>query len=155
MIPFGRFAVQRAEKEETGKPATFDFLGFTHYCGKSSKGTFRVKRKTSRKKFKAALLQIKEWLQRNMHQPLDSFLEKLRIKISGYNRYYGITDNSDSLSRYLHEVRMRLYRCLNRRSQKASYTWKQYLRFLEKAKLPRPRIYVNIYERRSHIGYIT
>ena len=33
------------------KPETFTFLGFTHYCSKSRNGRFRVKRKTSRKKF--------------------------------------------------------------------------------------------------------
>lgn len=69
MIAFGRFASQEAEKNDTGKPETFDFLGFTHYCGKSRRGSFRVKRQTSRKKFKAALIRIKEWLRLNMHEP--------------------------------------------------------------------------------------
>jgi len=155
MIAFGRYASQQAEKKGTGKPETFDFLGFTHYCGKSRKGAFRVKRRTSRKKLKAALLRTKEWLRENMHGPIGVLLKELRIKLNGHNHYYGLTDNSDSLTRYARETKKMLFICLNRRSQKASYTWEQFNRFLEKAKLPKPRIYVNIYERRPHIGYIT
>lgn len=55
IIPFGKFAEKDAERKGNRKPATFDFLGFTHYCGKSKQGKFRVKRKTSRKKVQGKL----------------------------------------------------------------------------------------------------
>jgi len=155
MIAFGRFASQQANQKGKSKPETFDFLGFTHYCGKSRNGTFRVKRRTSRKKFKAALARMKEWLQRNMHVPKGPLLEMLRVKLTGHCRYYGVTDNSGPIRQYIWETGKLLYRYLNRRSQKGGYTWDRFLCFLEKAKLPKPRIHVNIYNRRPHIGYIT
>ncbi|MEN6313985.1 MAG: reverse transcriptase domain-containing protein [Clostridiaceae bacterium] len=55
LIEFGRFAESSRKIRGDGKPETFDFLGFTHFCSKSRKGNFRVKRKTSKKKFKAKL----------------------------------------------------------------------------------------------------
>ena len=154
LIEFGRFAREKGKKDGTGKPETFDFLGFTHYCGESRKGTFRVKRLTSRKKLKSSLLQMKEWLRRNMHEPKEILLGKLRIKLSGYNRYYGVTDNTRSVARYFWRTTKLLQRSLNRRSQKGNYTWDRFKRYLEKANLPKVQIYVNIYDRRSHIGYI-
>jgi len=154
LIEFGRFAREKGKKDGTGKPETFDFLGFTHYCGESRNGAFRVKRLTSRKKFKSSLLQMKEWLRRNMHEPKEILLGKLRIKLSGYNRYYGVTDNTRSVARYFWRTTTLLQRSLNRRSQKGNYTWDRFKRYLEKANLPKAKIYVNIYDRRSHIGYI-
>ncbi|MGN1156287.1 MAG: group II intron reverse transcriptase/maturase, partial [Agathobacter sp.] len=65
VIPFGRFAENNAKRTGNGKPATFDFLGFTHYCGKSKQGKFRVKRKSSRKKVQGKLKESKEWLKSN------------------------------------------------------------------------------------------
>lgn len=62
LIRFGRFV---KENSKNGKVETFDFLGFTHYCGKGRNGNFRVKRKTSRKKFKAKVKEIKQWIKDN------------------------------------------------------------------------------------------
>ena len=53
IIEFGRYAQRNRKRRGENKPETFDFLGFTHYCSKSIKGKFRVKRKTSKKKFRA------------------------------------------------------------------------------------------------------
>jgi len=66
-IEFGRFAEKRRNNQGDGKPKTFDFIGFTHYCSKSKNGKFRVKRKTSRKKFKVKLKSFAKWLYQNMH----------------------------------------------------------------------------------------
>lgn len=145
LIAFGRHAEAQSKKEGK-KPETFDFLGFTHYCGKSKTGTFRVKRKTNRKKFKTSLLKCKEWLKRNRNMPAPILMGKLRVKILGYDRHYGITDNIKALYRFHYEVEKLLFKWLNRRSQRKSFDWSKFQKFLGKFPLPRPRIYVSIYE---------
>ncbi len=145
LIAFGRHAEAQSKKEGK-KPETFDFLGFTHYCGKSKKGTFRVKRKTNRKKFKTSLLKCKEWLKRNRNMPAPTLMGKLRVKLLGYDRHYGITDNIKALYRFHYEVEKLLFKWLNRRSQRKSFDWSKFQKFLDKFPLPRPRIYVSIYE---------
>ena len=52
LIEFGRFALRDSKRKGKKRPDTFDFLGFTHYCSTNRSGKYRVKRKTSRKKFK-------------------------------------------------------------------------------------------------------
>lgn len=148
LIAFGRYAEARSKKEGK-KPETFDFLGFTNYCGKSKKGTFRVKRKTNRKKFKTSLLKCKEWLKRNRNMPAPKLMAKLRVKLLGYDRHYGITDNIEALYRFHDEVERLLFKWLNRRSQRKSFNWSKFQKFLEKFPLPRPRIYVSIYKPRE------
>ncbi len=153
IIKFGRFASEDCEADGMTKPDTFDFLGFTHYCGKSAKGYFRVKRKTSRKKFIASTKKFKEWLRENLTTPAPEVMRKLNIKLNGYYRYYGITDNIHSMSLFADEVRNRLFKMLNRRSQKGSMNWDKYALFLKKYPLARPKIYVNIYELRKELSY--
>lgn len=154
IIRFGRYAESKAKMENDGKPETFDFLGFTHYCGQSRSGKFRVKRKTSRKKMKASLARMKEWLKQNRIIPIGDLVEKIRSKMRGHYQYYGITDNIYSLDRYAYHVRRLLFKWMNRRSQKRSFTWEKYEKFLSKCAFPKPRIYVSIFEWRPHIGYI-
>src|SRR6476620_1003246 len=60
IIPFRRFAEKDAKQKGNRKPETFNFLGFTHYCGKSKQGKFRVKRKSSRKKVQGKLKESKQ-----------------------------------------------------------------------------------------------
>lgn len=86
------------------KPMTFDLLGFTHYASKSKKGKFRVKRKTCRKKFTASLKHHFEWLRTNRNMEIKIIMGKLTIKLLGYYRYYGITDNTKSLVSFRTEV---------------------------------------------------
>jgi hypothetical protein len=115
IIAFGRFAASDAVKQGKDKPDAFDFLGFTHYCSTSKHGKFRVKRRTSRKKYKAALTRMKQWVKDNRNVPLPTLMKKLRAKLVGYYRYYGITDNFLMLRPYFHEVMRLLYKWLNRR----------------------------------------
>jgi group II intron reverse transcriptase/maturase len=154
IIRFGRFAESEGKNTSAGKPETFDFLGFTHYCSKSAQGYFRVKRKTSRKKFKASLKRCKAWLRENLTTPTVEIMKKLAVKLKGYYRYYGVTDNSIMMGKFLDEVRSMLYKTLNRRSQKKSFNWDKYVLFLKKYPLVRPKTTVNIYELRSEISYI-
>ncbi|WP_242842475.1 hypothetical protein [Peptoclostridium acidaminophilum] len=81
-------------------------------------------------------------------------MKRLWTKLVGYYRYYGVTDNTRAIRNFKDEVRRLLYKRLNRRSQKDSFNWYKYALFLKKFPLPAPRIYVSIYELRSHISYI-
>lgn len=137
---------RQCQKKGKSKPDTFDFLGFTHYCGKSQKGRFRVKRKTSRKKMKASLMRCKQWLKANRNLPINELMHRLRIKLTGYYRYYCITDNTEAVSNFHDKVRTLLYKWLNRRSQRKSFSWDKYVLFLARHPLPRPKVCVNIYD---------
>ncbi|MEG6523029.1 group II intron reverse transcriptase/maturase [Desulfotomaculum sp. 1211_IL3151] len=164
IIPFGRniWKKYKDEKDDENKPGsgrvtkpeTFDFLGFTHYCSQSLNGKFRVKRKTSRKKYQASLLRCKLWIQANRHMPISLLMEELRLTLQGYYRYYGVTDNSEMPRKFLDEVKKYLFKNLNRRSQRRSCNWNKFTLLFKKYPLPSPRIYVNIFELRAHIGYI-
>lgn len=91
IIPFGRFATQWCKRMGQNKPDTFDFLGFTHYCSISHQGKFRVKRRTSRKKFRQSVQRMKEWIKENRMLPAKVLMALLKRKLIGYYHYYGIT----------------------------------------------------------------
>lgn len=141
IIPFGRYAEENAKKNGNGKPPTFDFLGFTHYWSKSQRGKFRVKRKTSSKKFRAKLKQCKEWLIANRHQDVHFVMDRFKRSLIGYYNYYCITDNTPHVR-------------FNRRSQKKSFNWDKFQLFLNRNPLPAPKVKVNIYDLRKEISYI-
>lgn len=145
IIEFGRFAENNRKKSGEGKPETFNFLGFTHYCSKSHKGAFRVKRKTSGKKFKQKVKAMKTWIKVNRHMEQKAFLKTLRAKLTGHYRYYGITDNFERIYAYYDITINLMFKWLNRRSQKKSFSKERFFEVLTDFKLPRPRIYVNIY----------
>ena len=136
------------------KPDTFDFLGFTHYCSKGSNENFRVKRKTSKKKFNASLKKVKVWLREQLTTPAKEVMKKLAVKMNGYYRYYGITDNYLMTSRFGDKIRSMLFKMFNRRSQKKSMTWNKYILFLKKYPLVKPKTYVNIFELDKNFRYI-
>jgi hypothetical protein len=99
LIEFGRFAAQDREKRGEGKPETFTFLGFTHYCGKRrSNGTFTVWRKTAKNRMVAKLKAIKAELRLRMHEPVASVGAWLRKVVNGYHRYHAVPGNIDRLS---------------------------------------------------------
>jgi group II intron reverse transcriptase/maturase len=149
IIAFGRKAEEAKQQQGGGKPDTFDFVGFTHYCGKGRKGQFRVKRKTSAKKFRASLLRCKVWLQENRDLPAVILMNLMRVKLLGHYRFYGVTDNSKALNLFHRETLELLYKWLNRRSQRKSFDRDKFNLFLGKYPLPKPRIYVNIYSLQS------
>lgn len=124
----------------------FDFLGFTHYVDKSHNGKTLISRKTSKKKYKASLLKVKEWLRKNRHSPTKELMKMLKIKLQGYCRYYGVTSNKNSVSDFIDETKRLLFKWLNRRSQRKSFDWKRFSLFLKKYPLPRAYTCVNIFE---------
>ena len=147
LIEFGRFADENAKRKGNGKgkAKTFDFLGFTHYCGKSRKGNFRVKRKTSKKKFKQKIKEFKIWIKRERNKPLTQIMDTVKRKLIGHYNYYGITDNSKSIIKFEYEILKTLYKWLNRRSQKKSYTCEEFYEMIKSFNLPFPKITTNIY----------
>jgi len=154
IINFGRFAEEKCAKQGKKKPDTFDFLGFTHYCSKSRQGKFRVKRRTSRKKYKAALLNMKEWIRNNRITPIKTLIKELNVKLRGHYQYYGITDNSRISNFYNNTIRL-LYKWLNRRSQRKSFGWDKYNLFLKRHEILKPKVYVSIYDTKNRIGFVT
>jgi len=119
---------------------TFDFLGFTHFMGKSRKGKAILKRKTSKKKLKSSLHQINEWIRANRHLPIGDLISKLNRKLEGHYGYYGITFNGRSLKTYYHKVRRLLFKWMNRRGGKKPMDWDKYQQILNHYTLKGPRI---------------
>ena len=117
---------------------SFDFLGFTHFWGRSRKGGMVVKRKTSRERFARALKVVNLWLRRNRHEPILAQHRMLRVKLRGHFQYYGITGNGAALASYLYRVMHMWFKWLRRRSNKARRTWKWYRALLARFPLPKP-----------------
>ncbi|WP_035445641.1 reverse transcriptase domain-containing protein, partial [Bacillus sp. UNC41MFS5] len=154
IIPFGRCAEKDAKQKGNSKPATFDFLGFTHYCGKSKQGNFRVKRKSSRKKVQGKLKESKKWLKISRNKDIHIIMDRFRRSLIGYYNYYCITDNTQSVNKFRDKIGYLLFKWLNRRSQRKSFTWDKFRLFLNKYPLPYARVKVNIYDLRKEISYI-
>jgi group II intron reverse transcriptase/maturase len=140
LIECGRFARERRQERGRGKPETFNFLGFTHVCGKSRKGTFRIERRTMAQRFRAKLAEIKVELQRRRHQPVPEQGAWVRSVLLGHYRYYGVPLNIKALQRLQFEVTRLWQHSLSRRSQKGAVIWKRMQRYASKW-IPPVRIY--------------
>ena len=120
---------------------TFDFLGFTHYRGKSRKGNWIVKRKTISKRMRRFMSGIWEWCRKNRHKPIAQQHVSLTQKLRGYYQYYGIIGNYKALRQVLWWTERAWQFWLNRRTHKGKMNWEKYKRsILGKMPLPRPRI---------------
>lgn len=145
VLEFGPLALPRA-KRRGEKPETFDFLGLTHYCGRTRDGRrFRMKRITARKKFKAKLLAFKEWLKQNRILPIPELMAQVASKLRGHFAYYGVTDNSRGIGRFAHAVRKMLFNWLDRRGKRGHLTWEKFTKLLVRFPLPQARITVNLF----------
>lgn len=133
---------------------SFDFLGFTHYVGKDKNGMKRVKRKTSKKKYKASLLRCKEWMKKNRILSTKQFMKIIKAKIQGHCNYYGVTDNLRSVSNFIDECKRLIFKWLNRRSQKRSFDWSKFAIFLKRYPLPRAKVYVRIFDLGAGNSYL-
>jgi group II intron reverse transcriptase/maturase len=148
LIEFGRFADENSKRRNGKKPETFTFLGFTHYCSKGRNGQFRVKRKTSKKKFNKKVKEMDKELREkiiDLGYKATEVIKWVNQVLVGYFHYYGITDNTRMLSSFVYRIDRILFKWLNRRSQKRSYTWDSYGELKKEFPLAKPRIYVNIY----------
>ena len=139
LLEFGRFAAANREGRGAGKPETFDFLGFTHICGKTRKGMFAVLRQTQRKRMRAKLQALRIELEKRMHQSVPEVGLWLRSVLRGHYQYYGVPRNARALWCFHKEV-IRLWKhTLSRRSQKARITWERMVRLIARW-LPYPRV---------------
>jgi len=139
-IEFGRFAREDAQRRGA-KPKDFTFLGFKHYCGKTKKGYFMVKRRTSRKKLGQSLRKFTDWAKKSRHVlKKGEMLRQARARVSGHLNYYAITDNLERSSYYVYRAQHILFKWLNRKSQRKAYTWESFTQALIWVKWPQPRI---------------
>src|SRR5579872_5367542 len=125
LIEFGRFAASDRQKRGEGKPETFTFLGFTHFCGRNSRGHFVVWRRTAAKRLRAKLLAIKQELRRKMHEPIVLVGAWLKRVVEGYYRYHAVPGNLAVLSRFRERICRYWRRILRPRSQRRKPNWEQ------------------------------
>ena len=125
LIEFGRFARENRRRRGQGKPETFDFLGFTHCCGKTRKGKFMVLRITSGKRMRAKLQVVKNELRKRMHQPIVEQGQYLRAVVGGHARYFAVPCNGARVQAFRFQVGRLWHRTLCRRSQAKHLSWKR------------------------------
>jgi group II intron reverse transcriptase/maturase len=119
----------------------FDFLGFEFRWGKSrTRGHRHIQRRTSRKKLRGAVSRFTEWIREHRAERVGDLLETVAKKYRGHWSYYGIIGNSQSLWTYFWATGRSLFKWLNRRSQRQSFTWPGFHRLLERFRVPLPRI---------------
>lgn len=145
VISFGRYEEENARRQNR-KANTFDFLGFTHYCGQSRKGRFLLGRKTSGNKFRKKCGELNAWLKavRNVC-PAKEWWQVLKAKVTGHYRYYGVSGNYAMIRRYHGETLRLAMRWLNRRSQLKRFNRESYREYLKLHPLPIPRLAHNFY----------
>ena len=140
LIEFGRYATVARERRGEGKPETFNYLGFTHICGKNRKGKFCVLRQTMKKRMRTKLKALNIEMKRRRHKPIPEQGKWLRSVLLGHYRYYGVPRNGPAMEAFRKEV-IRLWKCaLGRRSQRGRITWERLDRLTHRW-LPYPRIY--------------
>ncbi len=139
LIEFGRFAAKNRRDRGQGKPETFDFLGFTHICGRNRKGGFLLSRKTVRKRMAAKLKEVKTILMRRRHEPIPVIGKWLASVLRGYFAYYGVPTNVRPLKAFRDQVQRHWQRALGNRSQRGYVPWRR-MRTLSNRWLPRPKV---------------
>ena len=153
LIEFGRYAAERRAGRGLGKPETFDFLGFTHYCGTTRKGTFTIKRKSVAKRMRAKLQEIKRQLRQRMHDAVVEVGQWLRSVVRGWFNYHAIPGNSACLNQFRTQVQRLWRRILRSRSQKGRcWTWLRMSRLIARW-LPTARILHPYPEQRLTVNY--
>ena len=115
--------LKRFSRFHPGKERMFHFLGFEFYWGTDKQGKRRLRRRTAAKKHKATLAEFYHWIKQNRSKRLNQFMPMLKRKLVGFRNYFGLPDNSCSVSRVYDFVLHSLYKWLNRRSQKRSFNW--------------------------------
>ena len=156
LIEFGRPAAQRRRQRGEGKPETFNFLGFTHICGRTRKGRFQVVRKTMRKRMQAKLKELKHELRQRMHQRLQAQGEWVAAVLGGHYQHYGVPLNSRALASFAYGVKRLWHRTLRRRSQKArTLSWAKFKRLTARwppaGCIPHPYPFARLRRRYGHV----
>jgi RNA-directed DNA polymerase len=123
LIEFGRHAAWKRRKRGGGKPETFDFLGFTHVCGRSRRGRFWVKRITIAKRMRAKLAEVRDELRRRRHDPVPEQGAWLRSVLQGHVAYFAVPGNFDAVNAFRTQITRHWHKALRRRSHKTRLTW--------------------------------
>jgi hypothetical protein len=140
LIPFGRYAAERRrERGLKGHPETFNFLGFTHICGKTSQGKFLLMRRTIRQRMSAKLKEVHRELLRRRHLPIPVQGRWLGQVVRGYFAYYSVPTNIHSMQAFRTQVERHWRHALTRRSQRGRPNWER-MRRLSARWIPSPRI---------------
>lgn len=145
LIEFGRFAAERRQKAGLRRPETFNFLGFTHYCGTTRKGKFMVKRKTQATRMVRKLKELQVEMRKRWHAKVPEQCAWLSQVLRGHYRYYGLIFNARSLNQFHQVVKRMWFKALKRRSQKSNMNWKKFERLLTVLPLPKPTIHQSWY----------
>jgi group II intron reverse transcriptase/maturase len=155
LVPFQRpvpgrgGAANKAVPPERTRPGTFDFLGFTHYWGKSRGGNWVVKRKTARSRFQRTLRGLSDWCRGHRHEPVEVQQQVLNSKLQGHDGYYGLTGNYRCLARLRVELE-RIWRYwLNRRHRERSLSWEVFQHVLQRHPLLPARVVHSLYGSRQ------
>ena len=152
LLEFGRYAIERRQRNGQGKPQTFNFLGFTFICGRSRRGAFLLRRHTRRDRMRAALRELKDEMRRRRHDSLTEQGRWLRSVVAGYFAYHAVPTNAQAIGAYRHHVLDLWRRSLKRRSQKGHVTWARMDRLAEEW-LPPPHVLHPWPEERMAVRY--
>jgi len=139
LIECGRQAYWKARRAGT-KPATFDFLGFTHLATISRRGKFTVHVKTMKRRLRRSLNAVSEWCQTHRHDDVELQWKSLNAKLRGHYGYYGRSTNFRSLVQFYRGVRRLWRKWLNRRTRGKTLTWDEFQELLDRFPLLSPRI---------------
>ena len=146
LIAFHRPGPKDRPRGGPGKRRSFDFLGLTHYWGRSRKGHWVVRQKTAKDRLSRALRAIEAWCRRHRHTPVKWQHDQLSRKLRGHYAYYGMTGNARSLASYRHHVE-RIWRKWLRRRSNAKLPWERFSAFLQRDPLPPVRVVHSVYYR--------
>jgi len=138
LVPFIR--PRKADPKPGAESGTFDFLGFTHYWGRSVKGNWVVRRKTISKRLSSKIQGIGKWCRDNRHLPTKDQHKILSSKLQGHYQYYGINGNSSCIGAFRHAVTRLWFKWLNRRSRKGKRSWGSFNDLLKHYPLPMPKV---------------
>ena len=140
LIEFGQFAAQNRRGRGDGKPETFDFLGFTHICGRKRNGRFTVLRQTMRSRWQAKLKELNVELRRRLHRPIPEQGTYLRAVVAGHFHYYGVPMNGPALRAFRMAVGRLWRQVLCRRGGRHPMPWHRMYRHINRW-LPTVRIW--------------
>ena len=141
MVKFSKNSQRKGEKQEA-----FNFLGFTFYLGRSLTGVTVPKLKTEGKRFRSKLQRVKAWCQENRNEgPTLTLWKTFCAKLRGHIQYYGVSHNSGRVEEFIAQARRIIFKWLNRRSQRRSFDWNKFERFLKLHSLPKVKVHHKLF----------
>lgn len=152
LLRFGNRAAKECRQDGVKRPATFNFLGFTHYVGKSLKGRFMVGRKTQRERTAKKLKEVSRRLAMLRPQGGNAMMDYAKRHLTGHVAYYAVSGNARQIYNYAYQIGRLLFKWLNRRSQRKSIGWSKFSKIL-KSWMPSLRIRHNLYPKPLWMTY--